>query len=137
MEKNNVTKKILSIVKALISGTDDSEDKIKLLSKKSAEDRFLYGGCGSFALELQNKIGGDLYGISQNGKIYHVFIKKGDKSFDVKGIRSPVEMALGIFGTYEGITELPLQSMPSNIKIKSQDRLLAKRYIDSLHKTFK
>lgn len=74
------------------------------MSRTKAEDTFLYGGCASFALALRGEIGGDIHALERDGKQVHVFVKLGDKNYDVKGARSTYAMAVGLYGHSTGIT---------------------------------
>src|ERR1035437_4847422 len=70
-------------------------------SEKAIEEVFLFGYCASFAVALQQEIGGDFYAMVRNGVPLHVYVKKNGKNYDVKGERSTGQMALSLVGSLD------------------------------------
>lgn len=70
-------------------------------SEKSIEEVFLFGYCSSFAVALQQEIGGDFYAMVRNGVPLHVYVKKDGKNYDVRGERSTGQMALSLVGSID------------------------------------
>jgi hypothetical protein len=85
-------------------GEGGGEKEAKPISQSKAEDKFMFGGCASFAIALQEKIGGDLHALTRGGKQLHVYVNKDGQAYDVTGKTSPVRMALKLVGSATGVS---------------------------------
>lgn len=102
------------------------------LKLAAAEDKFLFGGCAAFAIELQKKIGGELYTLNQGEKPMHAFVRRDGQSFDVKGQRGTYSMALGFFGGADNINvkgPFTAETLPFKSKDNPKLREQAAAYI--------
>jgi hypothetical protein len=99
----------------------------KITANKAAE-LFVFGGCLSFAIALQQKIGGELFVISHDGKKLHAFVRTKDGDFDVKGKRTTFQMTRDFSSSWEGWTvdglfkpeEIPFKNLPKMIDKATQ-----------------
>ena len=73
------------------------------LTTKQADDKFLFGACLSFAIALQQRIGGTLKTLKRNGTSLHVFLEFAGKTYDVRGIRSFKAMARTVIGSTNNV----------------------------------
>lgn len=107
------------------------------ITASKAEDHFLFGNCGSFAIALQNVLGGEIYSLVRGGVNLHAFVRVNGQDYDVKGPRGKTAMALSIVGSIEGFSvvgplasgDLPFRSKPKMIQ-------LATEYIESNKRLF-
>jgi hypothetical protein len=108
------------------------------ISANKALELFVFGGCLSFAVALQKKIGGEIFVISHEGKKLHAFIRTPNGDFDVKGKRGTFSMTRDFSSYYHGWeVEGPLE--PSQIPFKNTPKLVekAEQYINDNPQLFK
>jgi hypothetical protein len=120
--------------------THNAIESMKLLeiTKGRAETKFMYGGCGSFALALQAIIGGDIYLICEKEKPEHAFVQLDGECYDVHGQRGWVQMALSIWGRVTGISKKgPVTREQIPFKITDKDIITATEYIKANPRLFK
>ncbi len=105
-------------------------------SSKKAEEMFSFGHCRSFAHALHSKIGGEIHQMTKDGRLYHAYVKKNGKKYDVHGERSSHSMQRTLHGSIKSdITEEPIHDSELK-KIKPNMVQHAHNYIDSNKKKF-
>jgi hypothetical protein len=110
----------------------------KSLTPAKALELFLFGGCLSFALALQKKIGGELYTISREGKDFHAFVRTSSGDFDVKGKRGKFSM-IRDFSSHLDKWEIKGPLDAKDIPFKNNPALITKaeQYINDNPSLFK
>lgn len=111
----------------------------KVFSQKKAEDKFMLGHCLSFAIALQSYAGGEIRVLTRNGKASHAYVKIGERNVDVKGSRSTVQMALDIYGSFDGVTSAIYMPSIHNNLTKVNDKAIqqSRAYILANSRKFK
>jgi hypothetical protein len=108
------------------------------ISANKATELFVFGGCLSFAIALQKKIGGDIYAISHEGKKLHAFIRTSYGDFDVKGKRTTFQMTRDFSSAWDGLAvdgPFKPEEIPFKINPKIVDK--AEQYINDNPLLFK
>lgn len=110
------------------------------LTKKKAEEEFQFGNCSSFAVALQKLIGGEFFAIvdKRNGRQMHIYVKIGDKRYDVVGERHYRTMSRTLLGDADACEEVgPVNIAESNLR-KPNPKWIekAEQYIKANKKLF-
>lgn len=104
--------------------------KLFEISKNKADEWFLFGHCASFAIALQEVLGGEIFVLSRRGVRLHAYLMVNGKSFDVRGRRSTHMMAISIVGSFDDfITEGPFPKDQLPFPVKDQKIQQAREYI--------
>jgi GNAT superfamily N-acetyltransferase len=108
-------------------------------AKARKEGDFLFGGCASFAVALQQTIGGEIHvlyhdGVPSGPRAYHAYVEKDGKKFDVKGQRGTYGMSLSLVGSdalQRSSGPLTTQQLSETNLKKPDDKMIAsaKRFI--------
>lgn len=104
-----------------------------------ANDLFFHGGCLSFAIALQKKLGGDIYVLERDGKQAHAYLKTPHGNYDVEGKRGTYKMVLDVWGSGDRVKSVgPVD--PKDAKLKPATPTLIKKaeeYIEQNSSKFK